>query len=56
MKPRCNKCSLRKKRFKKLFVIISQGWDFAHRFSERIAGFLRKNEQMSYSLMAAHFW
>ena len=50
MKPRCNKCSLRKKRFKKLFVIISQGWDFAHRFSERIAGFLRKNEQMSDSL------
>ena len=27
-----------------------QGWEFAHRFSERIARFLPKNEQMSDSL------
>ena len=27
-----------------------QGWEFAHRFSERIARFLRNNEQMSDSL------
>ena len=26
---------------------LIQGWEFAHRFSERIARFLRKNEQMS---------
>ena len=24
-----------------------QGWEFAHRFSERIARFLQKNERMS---------
>ncbi len=29
---------------------IKQGWEFAHRFSERIARFLRKNERMSDSL------
>ena len=29
---------------------IKQGWEFAHRFSERITRFLRKNEQMSDSL------
>ena len=39
-----------------------QGWEFAHRFSERIARFLRKNERMSDSLKKqeirsfAHFW
>ena len=27
--------------------MVRQGWDFAHRFSERIARFLPKNEQMS---------
>ena len=27
-----------------------QGWEFAHRFSERIAHLLPKNERMSYSL------
>ena len=27
-----------------------QGWEFAHRFSERIALFLHKNEQMIHSL------
>ena len=27
-----------------------QGWEFSHRFSERIACFLRKNEEMSNSL------
>ena len=26
---------------------ITQGWEFAHRFSEQIAPFLSKNEQMS---------
>ena len=26
---------------------IEQGWEFAHRFSERIARFLPKNERMS---------
>ena len=26
---------------------VQQGWKFAHRFSERIARFLRKNERMS---------
>ena len=31
-------------------VTIMQGWEFAHRFSERIARFLRKNERMSDSL------
>ena len=30
--------------------IIHHGWDFAHLFSERIARFLPKNEQMSDSL------
>ena len=30
--------------------ISCQGWEFARRFSERIACFLRKNEQMSDSL------
>ena len=29
---------------------IIQGWEFAHRFSERIARLLQKNEQMSDSL------
>ena len=42
-----------------------QGWEFSHRFSERIACFLRKNEEMSNSLKKtsdslirsfAHFW
>ena len=28
----------------------NQGWEFAHRFSEQIARFLRKNEQFP------HFW
>ena len=28
----------------------SQGWEFAHRFSEWITRFLRKKEQLSYSL------
>ena len=27
-----------------------QGWEFAHKFSERIARFLQKNERMSNSL------
>ena len=26
---------------------MTQGWEFAHRFSERIARFLPKNERMS---------
>ena len=31
-----------------LFVVRDgQGWEFAHRFSERIARFLPKNERMS---------
>ena len=38
----------------------NQGWEFAHRFSERITRFLRKNERMSNSLkkteQCAHFW
>ena len=45
----------------------SQGWDFVHQFSERIARFLPKNERfahdrsfplsdLSESLMVAHFW
>ena len=29
---------------------LPQGWEFAHRFSEQIARFLRKNEHMSDSL------
>ena len=29
---------------------LNQGWEFAHRFSERIARFLQKNERMSDSL------
>ena len=39
-----------------------QGWEFAHRFSERIARFLQKNERMSDSLKKivihsfARFW
>ena len=32
------------------FTVKYQGWEFAHRFSERIARFLRKNERMSDSL------
>ena len=31
-------------------MTVTQGWEFAHRFSERIARFLPKNEQMSNSL------
>ena len=31
-------------------IIGSQGWEFAYRFSERIASFLRKYEEMSDSL------
>ena len=31
-------------------IHLTQGWDFVHRFSERITCFLRKNEQMSDSL------
>ena len=43
-------------------LVLNQGWEFAHRFSERIALFLPKNEQMSDSLKKrvihsfAHFW
>ena len=37
--------------FKKLpLVTKNHGWEFAHLFSEQIARFLRKNEQMSDSL------
>ena len=32
------------------FIIVFQDWEFAHLFSERIAGFLPKSEQMSDSL------
>ena len=28
-------------------ILDCQGWEFAHRFSERIARFLPKNERMS---------
>ena len=41
---------------------LQQGWEFAHRFSERIPRFLRNNEQMGDSLKKraipsfAHFW
>ena len=41
---------------------FTQGWEFAHWFSEKIAYCLRKNEQMSNSLKKnticsfAHFW
>ena len=28
-------------------MTVTQGWEFAHRFSERIARFLPKNERMS---------
>ena len=41
---------------------LPQGWEFAHRFSEQIARFLQKNEQMSDSLKKraihsfAQFW
>ena len=28
-------------------VTVSEGWEFAHRFYERIAHFLHKNEPMS---------
>ena len=31
-------------------LYLLQGWEFAHRFSERIARFLPKNERMSDSL------
>ena len=31
-------------------VAINQGWEFAHWFSQQIACFLPKNEQMSDSL------
>ena len=34
-------------------ITLDQGWEFAHRFSERIARFLRKNEQMSNSLICS---
>ena len=34
----------------KSYTYYKQGWEFAHRFSERIARFLRKNERMSDSL------
>ena len=43
-------------------VTIYQGWEFAHRISERIARFLPKNEQISDLLKKraihsfAHFW
>ena len=40
------------------FRELEQGWEFAHRFSERIAHFLPKNERMSDqsdSLTIAHF-
>ena len=37
-----------------------QCWEFAHRFTERITCFLRKNEQimsdLSESLLVTHFW
>ena len=42
--------------------IMQQGWEFAHRFSERIARFMRKNEQMIDFLKKQairslpHFW
>ena len=38
------------KRFFKAVFASDQGLEFAHRFSERIARFLQKNEQMSDSL------
>ena len=31
-------------------LLLGQGWEFAHLFSERIARFLSKSEQMSDSL------
>ena len=43
-------------------LTFSQGWEFAHRFSEQIARLLRKNERMSDSLKKqaicsfAQFW
>ena len=36
--------------FSPLLPHLLQGWEFAHRFSEQIARFLSKNEQMSDSL------
>ena len=33
-----------------MIMMNKQGWEFAHRFSEQIAHFLRKNERMSDSL------
>ena len=37
------------------FVPFRQGWEFAHRFSEQIAGFLRKNERPERFAHIAHF-
>ena len=40
-------------RFRLLFLVwlsAEKGWEFTHRFSERIAGFLRTNERMNDSL------
>ena len=40
----------------------NQGWEFTQQFSERIARFLRKNEQISHLLkkrairLFSHFW
>ena len=35
--------------------LFFQGWEFAHRFSERITRFLPKNERMSDSLKKQRF-